>query len=50
MDFQDLNAIVPFLFQSAAGNERYNLSVDSAIDFQDLNAAVPFLFQSYVPP
>ncbi len=46
VDFQDLNAIVSFLFQPAAGNERYNLSVDGAIDFQDLNAGVPFLFQS----
>ncbi len=50
VDFQDLNAIVPFLFLSAAGNERYNLAVDGAIDFQDLNAAVSFLFQSCTPP
>ncbi len=50
VDFQDLNAIVPFLFQAATGNERYNLAVDGSIDFQDLNAAVPFLFQSCQPP
>ncbi len=50
VDFQDLNAIVPFLFQPLAGNERYNLSVDGAIDLQDLNAVVPFLFQSCTPP
>ncbi|MDO8615106.1 MAG: thrombospondin type 3 repeat-containing protein [Dehalococcoidia bacterium] len=46
VDFLDLNAIVPLLFQPAAGNERYNLSVNAAIDFLDLNAAVPFLFLS----
>ena len=46
VDFLDLNAIVPLLFQPAAGNERFNLSVDGNIDFFDLNAIVPLLFQS----
>ncbi len=46
VDFSDLNSIVPLLFQPAAGNERYNLSVDGSIDFQDLNAVLPFLFGS----
>ena len=40
------NAVVPFLFLSATGNERHNLPVDGAIGFQDLIAALPFPFQS----
>ncbi len=50
VDVQDLTAIVPVLFLSSAGNERFNVFVDAVIDVQDLNALVPFLYHSCQPP
>ncbi len=50
VDGQDSVAIMQKLFQSAQGNERYNLFVDEVIDGQDLIALWPFYFWSCSPP
>jgi hypothetical protein len=51
-DFQDMNAMVPFLFQpvSFPTSNRFDLFPSAAVDFQDMNALTPHLFTSCSAP